>query len=199
MLTFKGKTRLKEKLVRRAEAHAEADRFQRGYGYFRCEGDDGYSTLSFADPSDPDECPVEEVKGCAIGCLATPVQRRFWKRFSGASEPTERLEKDFGLPAPLTAIAEAIFEDLPTSDSNSWPVEFVNAVPVGVEIDPDSFARFLRRSTVLDPETRAENYLDPNDDWIETPEEFADYLREGNYHEPKKARVSLLRYLRNLA
>jgi hypothetical protein len=149
--TFKNNPALKRELVQRAEDHAAADRLVHGAGYFN-----GYNG---------------HAKGCAIGCLATPVaqtKKPRWFKLKSREQGTARLKRDFGLPQALGDLAEAIFESydiddarerrvdlgrrgwvevIPTTKSRgdkTWPARFAAAIPVGVKLtdaDVEHFAR----------------------------------------------------------
>ena len=61
-------------------------------------------------------------RGCAIGCVL----------HSGNHMDYER---QLGLPVFLAYIDEHIFESLPARESTAWPLRFIEAVPVGVDLE----------------------------------------------------------------
>ncbi len=60
----------------------------------------------------------EDGKGCAIGCT-----------FHSYSH--EAMEREWDVPQMLAHLEDAIFEGLPNGDSQAWPEQFTNAIPVG--------------------------------------------------------------------
>jgi len=77
-------------------------------------------------------------KGCAVGCLT--------------QEPTgghNQYEGRWGIPAEMAWLEDAIFEGLSVGASKVWPMEFMSAIPVGVEIDPETFFRVLSARRIM--------------------------------------------------
>jgi hypothetical protein len=68
-------------------------------------------------------------KGCAIGCVLH-------------SDDHMAFERQLGLPAFLAYMDEHIFESLPAHEATQWPLRFIEAVPVGVDLDL-VFPRFM--------------------------------------------------------
>jgi len=68
-------------------------------------------------------------KGCAIGCVLH-------------SDDHMAFERQLGLPVFLAYLDEHIFESLPAEEARTWPLRFIEAVPVGVDLDL-VFPRFL--------------------------------------------------------
>ena len=68
-------------------------------------------------------------KGCAIGCVLHSGDHGAY-------------ETQLGLPVFLAYIDEHIFERLSVEDSKGWPLRFIEAVPVGVDLDM-VFPRFM--------------------------------------------------------
>lgn len=62
-------------------------------------------------------------KGCAVGCLLKdPLGRH------------ARYESEFGIPAQLAHLEDALFEALPQSEAQKWPERFLEAIPVGADL-----------------------------------------------------------------
>src|SRR6185295_6764033 len=68
-------------------------------------------------------------KGCAIGCVLH-------------SSDHTAYETQLGLPVFLAYMDEHIFESLPPKDAVLWPLRFIEAVPVGVDLEL-VFPRFM--------------------------------------------------------
>lgn len=122
---------LKDRLVHRAKEHRAADRLIQGE-YF-----EGYNG---------------DAKGCAIGCLSTPLgvvrqKRRFDK---SQAQCIRDLKNEFGLCSELVRVAEIVFEAFDIDDRSgwrNWPTRFAEALPVGVEITNSMVRAFVQNST----------------------------------------------------
>lgn len=68
-------------------------------------------------------------KGCAIGCVLHSSDHMAFQR-------------QLGLPVFLAYMDEHIFESLPTDEAKQWPLRFIEAVPVGVDLEM-VFPRFM--------------------------------------------------------
>jgi hypothetical protein len=68
-------------------------------------------------------------RGCAIGCVLHSGDHLAY-------------ETQLGLPVFLAYMDEYIFERLPIQEAKSWPLRFIEAVPVGVDLDL-VFPRFM--------------------------------------------------------
>ena len=68
-------------------------------------------------------------KGCAIGCVLH-------------SGEYMAFEQQLGLPVFLAYLDEHIFENLPLGEAKAWPLRFIEAVPVGVDLEL-VFPRFM--------------------------------------------------------
>ena len=68
-------------------------------------------------------------KGCGIGCVLH-------------SDEHMAFERQLGLPVFLAYMDEHIFESLPKEDAKYWPLRFIEAVPVGVDLEL-VFPRFM--------------------------------------------------------
>ncbi len=73
-------------------------------------------------------------KGCAVGCSIVD--------FGGRTDDHAEYERLFGIPRVLAQMEDGIFEGLSVDDSKWWPVAFIKAIPVGVEMDL-VFYRFM--------------------------------------------------------
>lgn len=122
----------KAELLARVKAHAAADRFRQG-----------------------DYWDAHDRRGCAVGCamvdpdtlnLDTRLLTFDYDDWHGAQE--ER----WGIPAWLGMLEDTVFEGLPVKDARTWPVRFVAALPVDVELGNDLADRIAvgRLRDVLD-------------------------------------------------
>ena len=68
-------------------------------------------------------------KGCAIGCVLHSGEHMAF-------------EQQLGLPVFLAYLDEHIFEKLPLEEAKGWPLRFIEAVPVGVDLEL-VFPRFM--------------------------------------------------------
>lgn len=68
-------------------------------------------------------------KGCAIGCVLHSGEHMAF-------------EQQLGLPVFLAYLDEQIFENLPLDEAKAWPLRFIEAVPVGVDLEL-VFPRFM--------------------------------------------------------
>lgn len=64
----------------------------------------------------------ENGKGCAIGCTLENYDHKAF-------------ETELGVPEWLARLEDQIFEGLPNSDAKKFAVDFLEAVPVGVELE----------------------------------------------------------------
>lgn len=63
----------------------------------------------------------ENGKGCAVGCTI----------HSGSHQ---EYETRFGIPTVLARLEDIFFENLPNKIAKSWPLRFMSAIPVGVDL-----------------------------------------------------------------
>lgn len=183
-ITYKNKKSLKNELVKRAKEHQAADRLVHGRGYFT-----GFNG---------------DAKGCAIGCLATPLGVIKQKREFDLAQrtATNKLAREFGIPTALTLLAENIFESYPLEESNlvaglwkatakngdgSWPTRFAKAIPVGVKLTNQDVRAFV----VSCPDLRTPLYYGSFD----TPEQVAE---SASISDTRRAANATLRWLRGL-
>jgi len=125
VITFHNNPDVKCALVTRADMHLKADRIQHGHGYFTQVTHDMMG---------------KGWKGCAIGCLATSTQNF---REMDSIDAMDELERTFGLTSSLVRLCEMIFEGCGPRIGRKWPVEFANAVPVGVNISDHDVSNFM--------------------------------------------------------
>lgn len=108
MKAFVNTTMTKQEIIDALKWHQEQDNFIKGQ-YF------------------------EDGKGCAVGCSLESVARL--KKIKISYEDHGQYEKHFGVPRWLAKVEDVIFEGLPLERSKTWPLEFVQAINVGANLD----------------------------------------------------------------
>ena len=108
LLTFHGRVETKKELIKELKAHRAADDFiQRTY--HRREGG--------------------RFKGCAVGC--TPHAGNASVAFVDVHR---EYETRYGIPTALARLEDLVFERFNKEDDyKTWPIIFVNALPVGAD------------------------------------------------------------------
>lgn len=71
----------------------------------------------------------EEGKGCAVGCTVH-------------SDRHDAYQEELGIYRHLALIEDSIFENLPNEEAKEFPLQFLNAIPVGVNTDL-AFKKFV--------------------------------------------------------
>ncbi len=65
----------------------------------------------------------EDGKGCAVGCtLHSSLHIQY--------------EKELGIPIQLAYFEDTIFENLPNAEAKEFPLQFLQAIPVGADLNP---------------------------------------------------------------
>jgi len=64
-----------------------------------------------------------DAKGCAIGCTLNAYDH-------------SRYPIELGLPTWLAHLEDAIFEGLSSAEAQTWPARFLDAIPVGADVEP---------------------------------------------------------------
>lgn len=129
-LTYYGDPALKAALIADMKAHQEADRLEQRNWF-----SDG--------------------RGCAIGCTVATWTAADEGVSLGDLDDIggvliyERWSRITGLPQWLAALDDLIFEGLDIDDARKWPVALLQAVPVGVDLEPAS--RALIDDLLFDP------------------------------------------------
>lgn len=65
----------------------------------------------------------ENGKGCAVGCTVHSSNHASY-------------ESELGIPQILARLEDRIFEGLPNEKAKEFPIQFLEAIPVGVDLDP---------------------------------------------------------------
>lgn len=74
--------------------------------------------------------------GCAVGCTLEAYDH-------------SRYPIELGLPEWLARLEDACFEGMPLENSRTWPLRFLQAIPVGVDTEPVRNRLAIRRLTRL--------------------------------------------------
>jgi hypothetical protein len=75
-----------------------------------------------------------ERKGCAVTCtMFTPEE--FASGEVDTSNIHARYVTELGIPRIIARLEDKIFEGLPVAESKNWPLDFMNAIPVGVDLE----------------------------------------------------------------
>lgn len=79
----------------------------------------------------------ENGKGCAVGCT-----------IHGSSH--KKYETDLGLPEWLAKLQDRLFENLPNGKAKAFPLAFLQAIPIGVNMEPVKwqFCSFLLKENI---------------------------------------------------
>ena len=112
LISYKNDPKLKQMMVEEAQKHKKADAYIKGT-YVERNG---------------------TFKGCAIGCAIESINVRLGKSINNASH--KAYEKELGFPEWLAHLEDAIFENLPDDESKNFPLEMLEAIPVGVNLEP---------------------------------------------------------------
>jgi hypothetical protein len=86
-------------------------------------------------------------KGCALGCMTHTAERAH-----------AALEKMIGVPQWCGYLVDGIFEGLPNADAKEWPLQFINAVPVGFT-DWDNLRHDFLEWLLVDKDHGVINYV----------------------------------------
>jgi hypothetical protein len=79
----------------------------------------------------------EDGKGCFIGCVLH-------------SDKHSEFETRYGIPTWMAKLCDVIFEGLPNGEAKKFAVEFWEAAPIGVDLNPlqHQFAVFVQRENL---------------------------------------------------
>ncbi len=76
-----------------------------------------------------------QFKGCAVGCgiHSLNVRRNLGIEAFGDHAA---YSKALGIPEWLARLEDTLFENLPKKEANNFPLDFVKAMPIGVDLEP---------------------------------------------------------------
>ncbi len=102
MISYHGKSEIKEKYLNRVVAHQKADEIIQGF-YWKKDEDGDF-------------------KGCAVGCTIH-------------GDDHYKYETELGIPVWLAKLEDKIFEGLSVNESKNWPALFLEAIPIGKDLN----------------------------------------------------------------
>jgi len=112
MLTYNNDADFKKLIVDEMKRHKELDQFKKG-------------TYSSND--------VSIFKGCSVGCTIDSINKILGKKYLYFSH--KDVAETLGIPLWLVLLQDSMFENLPDEKGAEFSVEFLDAIPVGVDID----------------------------------------------------------------
>ena len=107
----------------------------------------------------------EDGKGCAVGCTI----------HSGRHED---YETELGIPVELAFLEDSIFESLPNGKALMWPEQFLESIPVGVDLRATHINKRFVLALLTDERRGLIPRLEDGDEKREALE-LAGFLREG--------------------
>ena len=111
MLSYLNDKKLKQDMVKEMELHLKQDQFIKGV-YSKTNG---------------------IFKGCSIGCAIDSLNRIKNKTIPYSQH--SGLETELGIPKWLARLNDTLYEGLPTEKAGKFSVDFLKAIPVGVNLD----------------------------------------------------------------
>lgn len=122
MLSYHNDENLKKLIVCEMRKHQEQDQFVKNT-YGREEGG--------------------KFNGCAIGCAIDSINIALGKRYSICDHKV--FEEALGIPEWLAHLQDSFFEVLPIGENSQFAVDFLESIPVGVNLGPVkyNFCEFL--------------------------------------------------------
>ena len=126
MLSYKNDVNLKTMIVEEMKSHQEHDQIIKGT-YGRMNG---------------------VFKGCAVGCAVDSFNRKLDKKYAVDSHAA--FENAIGVPEWLARVQDNIFEGLPDKENSQFAVDFLEAIPVGVNLKPVQwkFCAFILKENI---------------------------------------------------
>ena len=112
LISYKNDPKLKQMMVEEAQKHKKADAYIKG-AYEQRNG---------------------IFRGCAVGCAIESINVRLGKSINNDSH--KAYEKELGFPRWLAYLEDKLFENLPDDESKNFPLEMLEAIPVGVNLEP---------------------------------------------------------------
>src|SRR3990167_353368 len=87
-------------------------------------------------------------KGCAVCCAIDSMNVRLKKNYAYDSHKV--FEEAIGVPEWLARLSDTIFEGLPEVDNSKFAVDFLKAIPVGVNLEPVKwhFCAFILKENI---------------------------------------------------
>src|SRR3990167_9343549 len=128
MLTYKNDTKLKTAMIKEVGKHRKADQILQGT-YGKQNG---------------------QWKGCAVACSLRSLAIIQGEELMEDYNQHSRYETGLGIPEWLARLEDTIFEGLPKADAMKWPEQFLEAIPVGVDLEPVKwkFCAYLMKENI---------------------------------------------------
>jgi hypothetical protein len=111
MLSYHNDANLKGLVVAEMRKHQESDQFIKG-AYERLNG---------------------KFKGCAVGCTIDSLNIILCKSYK--TDDHKVFEEAIGVPEWLARLQDLLFERLPIGGNSQFAVDFLEAIPVGINLD----------------------------------------------------------------
>lgn len=124
MLSYHNDENIKKLIVFEMRKHQEQDQFVKNT-YGREEGG--------------------KFNGCAVGCAIDSINIALGKRYRNSDHKV--FEEELGIPEWLAHLQDSFFEVLPIGENSQFAVDFLESIPVGVNLGPVkyNFCEFLMR------------------------------------------------------
>ncbi len=123
MLSYHNDENLKKLVVSEMKKHQEQDQFIKG----------SYENLN------------GKFKGCAVGCTIDSINKILNKFYR--TNDHKVFEETIGVPDWLARLQDTFFEGLPLGDNSQFAVDFLEAIPIGINLKPVrwKFCSFILR------------------------------------------------------
>lgn len=128
MLSYHNDENLKKLMVLEMKGHVERDQLVKGtYGHTDSDGN---------------------LKGCAVGCAIDSINIILGKSYDCTAH--EIFEEALGIPEWLAELQDCFFENLTEGECQQFAVEFLEAIPVGINLEPVKwkFCAFLLQENI---------------------------------------------------
>ena len=112
MISYHNDKKLKTSIVKEMKLHQKQDRFIKG-SYSKING--GFH-------------------GCAVGCAIDSMNKVLKKEY--AYDNHVNFEEAIGVPEWLARLSDTLFEGLPSRENSQFAVDFLKAIPVGIDLEP---------------------------------------------------------------
>ena len=128
LISYKGDKKLKKAFVKEIEKHRKADAILQGT-YGKENG---------------------TWKGCAVACSLRSLAILDGEELKTEYSNHADYETKLGIPEWLARLEDTIFEGLPVGEAKEWPVQFAEAIPVGVNLESVKweFGAFLMKENI---------------------------------------------------
>lgn len=127
MKSYNNDPKLKKRFIEEIKKHQEADAIQQGH-YGRKNG---------------------TWKGCAVACSLRSLDIIDGKELHEEYNQHKQYETKIG-PEWLAHLEDTLFEEMKAEDANKFPLQFAEAIPVGVDLEPVKwkFCAYLMKENI---------------------------------------------------